>query len=362
MSTFRNLDLTLAAVTAETSDAVTLAFADPNGELAGYTPGQFLTLNVEVNGTKHRRSYSLCTADGVDANPAVCVKRVEGGLVSNELVSNYKAGQTINLFTAIGNFVCQPIPTAKRHIVLIGAGSGITPLWSIAKAILTQEPGSYVSLIYGNRTEASIIFNKEIAAWEEKFKGHFRVAHTLTQPPAGWQGPTGRINGELVLDLLPHLAPLAQVTETRYYLCGPQAMAESVEHDLLQTGVSKKLIFRESFFSDNLAPEPDTHTPSAGEVFEAETGPFIVSISLDGKKYEVEVPVGETILQAALDQDIDMPYSCQAGLCTACRGKCLSGKVEMDETEGLVESEIKEGYVLLCVGHPRSANVVIEVG
>jgi ring-1,2-phenylacetyl-CoA epoxidase subunit PaaE len=166
----------------------------------------------------------------------------------------------------------------------------------------------------------------------------------------------------MVLDLLPHNNPLPSVTEKRYYLCGPQAMADSVEHSLLQHGVSKKLIFRESFFSDNLAAEEAPHTPSPGEVFEASTGPFTVFIKLDGKQYEVEVPVGETILQAALDQEIDMPYSCQAGLCTACRGKCLSGRVDMDETEGLVESEIKEGYVLLCVGHPRSANVVVEVG
>jgi ring-1,2-phenylacetyl-CoA epoxidase subunit PaaE len=158
------------------------------------------------------------------------------------------------------------------------------------------------------------------------------------------------------------LAPLADVQETRFYICGPQAMTDSVEHDLLASGVNKKKIFRESFFSDNLAgPEkPTAHTP--GAVFEEETGPFTVQIELDGKNYEVEVPVGETILQAALDQDIDMPYSCQSGLCTACRAKCHSGKIEMDETEGLVESEINEGYVLLCVGHPRSANIQVVVG
>lgn len=355
---FHAVNLQLASVHAETPDAVTLAFADPNGELAGYLPGQFLTLNIEVDGTWNRRSYSLCSAPGIDPNPTVCVKRVAGGLVSNHLIDRWKAGDTMQVFTAIGHFTCEPKPGAKRHIVLIGAGSGITPLWSIAKTILSQEPDSQVSLIYGNRHEDSIIFRQPIADWEARYPGRFRVVHTLTQPPVGWSGSTGRITGELVLDLLHHLKPLHEVEETRYYLCGPQAMAEEVERSLLASGVVKRYIFRESFFSDNAAPG----VVAAPSVEELSSGPFTVTIRLDGNEHQVEVPLGETILQAALDQDIDMPYSCQAGLCTACRGKCLSGVVEMDETEGLVESEIREGYVLLCVGHPRSADVVVEVG
>jgi len=360
MTTFQNLDATVTAHTLVTADAAVLTFTDPEARLAQYLPGQFLTLNIDIEGTKHRRSYSLCAAPGVDAQAAVCVKRVEGGLVSNFILDHVKAGSTMNLFTAIGNFVCAPAPAAKRHIVLIGAGSGITPLWSIAKAILSQEPKSYVSLIYGNRTEDSIIFRAELADWQAKYSAHFRVVHTLTQAPAGWAGPSGRITGTLVEELLPHLQPLEDVEETRFYLCGPQAMADSVEHDLLATGVHKKKIFRESFFSDNLLEAEKLTTP--GAVFEEETGPFTVQIKVDGKTYEVEVPVGETILQAALDLDIAMPYSCQAGLCTACRAKCHSGKIDMDETEGLVESDIKDGYVLLCVGHPRSANIMVEVG
>ena len=363
MSTnFRPVNLALASIKAETADAVTLAFADPAGELAGYKPGQFLTLNIEVEGKKHRRSYSLCSAPGIDANPTVCVKRVSGGLISNTILDSWKAGDRMDLFTPIGNFICEPKPGAKRHIVLIGAGSGITPLWSIAKAILTDEPGSFVSLIYGNRRQDSIIFQAEIRGWETRFSGRFRVAYALTQPPADWAGPTGRITVEMVHDLLPHLAPLQEVKETRYYLCGPQAMAEAVEKSLIEQGVSKKLVCRESFFSDHLESHQETITPAGTTEDEGATGPFTVTIHLDGDEYQVEVPIGETILHAALGKDIDMPYSCQAGLCTACRGKCLSGMVEMEESEGLADSEIKEGYVLLCVGHPRSANVVVEVG
>lgn len=362
MSTFRPVELTLAAVSAETPDAVTLAFNDPAGELAGYLPGQFLTLNIAVGGKQHRRSYSLCSAPGLDAHPTVCVKRVPGGLVSNELVDNWKAGQTMQLFTPIGNFVCEPKPGARRHIVLVGAGSGITPLWSIAKSILTHEPGSQVSLIYGNRREDCIIFAEPIRQWQAQHPARFRVVHTLTQPPAGWQGATGRINGALVLDLLRHLEPLQDIEETRYYLCGPQAMADDVEQALLGTGVVRRNIFRESFFSDSQVSHQETVEVGGAQAAAGGEGPFSVTIKHDGDTYEVEVPLGETILQAALDQDIDLPYSCQAGLCTACRAKCLSGAVEMDETEGLVESEIREGYVLLCVGHPKSAGIVVEVG
>ena len=362
MSTFRPVDLTLAAVTAETPDAVTLAFNDPEGALAGYLPGQFLTLNVEIGGKWHRRSYSLCSAPGQDAHPTVCVKRVPGGLVSNHLVDNWRAGQTMQVFTPIGNFTCEPRPGARRHIVLVGAGSGITPLWSIAKTILAQEPGSHVSLIYGNRRPDCVIFDAPIQQWQARHADRFRVVHCLTQPPAGWQGATGRINGAMVLDLLRHLEPLQEVEETRYYLCGPQAMADDVEQALLGTGVVRRNIFRESFFSDALVNHQDTVEVGQVQTVEAGHGPFTVTVKHDGETFEVAVPEGETILQAALDQDIDLPYSCQAGLCTACRAKCLSGAVEMDETEGLVESEIREGYVLLCVGHPKSAGVVVEVG
>lgn len=355
---FEPFQLPVSRIVRQTPEAVEIFFNDSEHPIA-YKAGQFLTLEISSQGQKVRRSYSLCTAPGIDSQPAVCAKRVPGGVASTFLLDELKEGDKITLFPAIGNFCFQPDESRCRHILLVGAGSGITPLMAIAKSALYKEPGSFVSLVYGNRTPDSIIFKNEIQQLEAEFTGRFRVVHVLSGMLTGpHTGPIGRVTGAMVEELLYHMKPLKPVDSTEAYLCGPQGMMESVEKQLKSSGDKTLTVHRESFFSDAVKEYDAAHAADAPSF----DGPAKVTIYLDGDEFTVEVPEGETILQAALDQDVDMPYSCQSGLCTACRGKCLEGKVEMAETEGLSDAEIDKGYVLTCVGHPKTERVVIEIG
>jgi ring-1,2-phenylacetyl-CoA epoxidase subunit PaaE len=298
----------------------------------------------------------------------VTVKRVTGGLVSNYLLDTVKVGQQIEVMEPLGNFTLSPSPKAARSLVLIGAGSGITPLMSILKAVVQTEPQSHVLLVYGNRDEESVIFRQQLQELEASSNGRLQVEHVFSQPkrPNGAHQHTGRLNRTMLLRILEqrHQFPAEQA---EYYMCGPEGLMTEARAalDLLQVPAAR--IHRESFVaaadsSETAAAQPNGHGDVSDSPTDGAPTTRTVTIQYEGTDYQVEVPAGKTILETALDQDIDLPYSCQAGLCTACRGKCLSGKVHLDEREGLSDSEMKQGYVLVCVAHPMTDDVVIEIG
>jgi ring-1,2-phenylacetyl-CoA epoxidase subunit PaaE len=291
-----------------------------------------------------------------DKELCVTVKRVANGKVSNYLNDNLRIGQELEVMEPMGSFALDLRPV-QRHVILIGAGSGITPLMSIAKAVLRMESSSIVSLLYGNRNQESIIFKTALEEMQQQYAGRFRVMHVLSQPSTGWTGLTGRLNRSLAIKLINEL-PKLDVYRTDYYLCGPVGMMEEMEQALGLLYVPKEKIHKESFAAAVEA------TPKPAEKVEETDGTIktqIVTIIYEGSEYKVKVEPNQSILDAGLDMDIDLPYSCQSGLCTACRGKCVSGKVMMEEEDGLSEYEMKEGYVLVCVGHPLTSDVVIEI-
>ncbi|SFC87555.1 ring-1,2-phenylacetyl-CoA epoxidase subunit PaaE [Flexibacter flexilis DSM 6793] len=346
------ITLRVAAVVQETPEAVSIAF-EQNLE---YTAGQFLTIIAPIGGHEVRRAYSLCSAPSSTDKPTIAVKTVPNGLMSNFLAKNLKAGDTLLSLPAMGNFALKAETAAKRHIVLVGAGSGITPLFAILKEVLQNEPNSYVSLVYGNRTEESIMFYEQLKQWQASYPTRLRVVHTLTQPPAQWSGAKGRISTELMDELLYQLAPAMPVQSTEYFMCGPQEMMDTVQNLLASKSVAKANVHRESFFSSIDEAAKQAAVEEQGIITRT------VTVIYDGETHAFEVQPDQTILEAALDKDIDLPYSCQSGLCTACRGKCKSGKVHLDEREGLSDNELNAGYVLTCVSHPLTADVVIEIG
>ena len=185
--------LTVKKVVRETPSAITIHFQKPASGF-DYTPGQYLTLKLEVNGESLRRAYSLCSSPVTDADLAVTVKRVDDGRVSNWLNTNLQAGNTIEVLPPMGNFTLVPDTGTPRHIVLLGGGSGITPLMSILKTVLSQEPESKVTLLYGNRDQESIIFYKALNALEVENPDRLRVVHTLDTGDANWSGLTGRLD------------------------------------------------------------------------------------------------------------------------------------------------------------------------
>jgi ring-1,2-phenylacetyl-CoA epoxidase subunit PaaE len=355
----RYYDLKVKQIIPEAKDAISIAFEMPADRKIAYKSGQFLTLINNIGGKEVRRAYSLCSSPFVDNDLVVTVKRVDLGLMSNWLPDNLKAGQTMKVMEPMGQFTTEYDVKRKRHLILFAGGSGITPMMSIIKSILTQEPESILSLIYCNRDEESIIFRAELAKWETRYEGRLHLIHVLDNAPMNWTGYSGLLNHDMLTKLFERV-PDWGIEKTTYLMCGPEGMMKNVEGLLDERHIPKDKIFKESFVQGTIDKEAkkEEATPAAGGALQSRE----VTVRYDNMEFKFTVEPHMTILQTALDQGIDLPYSCQSGLCTACRGKCLSGKVKLDEEEGLSQSERAEGYVLTCVGHPRTDDVVIEIG
>ena len=352
----RYYDLRVKNIVQETKDTISIVFEHPSAAKISYKAGQFLTLIAQVNGKEVRRAYSLCSSPFVDSDLAVTVKRVDNGLMSNWLPDNLKAGATVKVMEPMGQFTTDFNAGLKRHIVLFAGGSGITPMMSIIKSTLTQEPNSICSLIYCNRDIDSIIFKADLEKCEITYEGRLHVIHVLDNAPMNWQGYSGLLNHEMLTKLFERI-PDWGIANTTYLMCGPEGMMKNVETLLEMRAIPKEKIFKESFVQGTIDKEEKKEAAASDELKARE-----VTILYDGQEYKVLVPPTKAILETALDQGIDLPYSCQSGLCTACRGKALSGQVKLDEEEGLSKSEREEGYVLTCVGHTLTDDVVIEIG
>jgi ring-1,2-phenylacetyl-CoA epoxidase subunit PaaE len=348
-------DLKVKNIVKETRDAITIVLEQP-GTKINYKAGQFLTLIVPIQGKEVRRAYSMCSSPVTDADLAVTVKRVENGLMSNWLNDNLQTGQSVKVMEPMGHFTTQFDENRKRHLVMFAGGSGITPMMSIIKTILVSEPQSIVSLIYCNRDADSIIFKDELEKIETRYEGRLRVIHVLDTAPMNWQGYSGLLNHDMLTRLFERIPDWGN--DTTYLMCGPEGMMKNVESLLALRQIPSDKIFKESFVQGTI----DKGKESAAAAASGDERAREVTIRYDGEEYKILVEPQNTILQTALDQGIDLPYSCQSGLCTACRGKALSGKVKLDEEEGLSQSERAEGYVLTCVGHPLTDDVVIEIG
>lgn len=349
------LSLKVREVVKETADTVTLYFEQPEPYL-DYKPGQFLTVILDINGQEERRSYSLCTSPYVDPYPGITVKRVKEGLISNYLNDQIRPGKTIEIMKPMGHFTLDFHSQNKRHYVMVTGGSGITPIMGITKSVLVNEPNSEVTLLYCSRSEEQIIFNDELAALEDKYPGKLRVIHNLTQPSESWTGLKGRIDTDRIKGfLIKNVYPEAE--KVKYFSCGPEGLMDTTLATLKNLGVDKENILKESFYTATSGKVED----AGMEIEDTPTLTREVKIVLEGQDFGFEVLPDQTILEAGLEKDIDMPYSCQSGLCTACRGKLVSGEVKMEEDAGLSENEIQEGYVLCCVSHPMSGNVKISI-
>lgn len=347
----RYFQLKIKEVKKETEDTNTLIFDIPERPL-NYLPGQFLTLILPIKGEEVRRSYSLCTSPFADENPAITVKRVEEGVVSNYLNDHMKAGDTFDVMEPAGHFTPDLNENQASKYILFAAGSGITPVMSIAKSILIKEPSSEVNLVYQNRNRKSIIFENELIQIASDYPDRFKQVNVLSQPIEGWDGYKGRLSQATTSDILMDIAE-NQIDKYVYFLCGPGEFMKTITDTLADFEVPEKNVHKESFYTGDPKPKSKETPKSSQEI--------VVKILLDGNEHDVEVPADKTILEAALDQDIDMPFSCQSGLCTACRGKLISGYVEMEEEDGLSEEEVNEGFILNCVSKPVGPGVKIEV-
>lgn len=346
--------LKVREVVKETADTVTLYFDQPN-PILDYKPGQFLTLVMDFEGKEHRRSYSLCTSPFVDPFPGISVKKMPGGLFSTFLTERIFPGKTINVLNPLGNFTTDFHSKNKRHFFLIAAGSGITPIMGILKSVLANEPNSKISLLYCSRNEDQIIFEKELNSLVEKNADQLEVIHNLSQPKTEWTGLKGRLTKETILDFA-QKAELDKSFEKEYFACGPEGMMENFMAVMSELNVAKAKIHHESFYSSAAEKAHEDAVSGKSGVMTRD-----VTVVIDGEEHSVTVDPSKTVLEAGLDLGLNMPYSCQSGLCTACRGKLLSGEVKMDEDEGLSESEKDQGYILCCVARPLTDDVKINI-
>lgn len=355
--------LTVKEVRPETADAVTISFTIPAdlAEAFHYEPGQHLTLRFQLNGKEVRRAYSMCSSP-LDSDLAITVKRVRKGIVSNHINDNLKPGQQVEVMPPEGRFFIPRDPEQRRTYYLLGAGSGITPLMSLTRTILEEEPQSSVYLLYGNRNEESIIFRNELAALQQKYKGQFTHTLILSQPkrdkPKGlsgifnkgtitWEGLVGRIDAG-VIDRF--LSDHPQQTKTAtYFICGPGSMIDTAEAALLARGIDKKDLHAERFIS----AEPGHAGTISG------TAGAMLTAHLNGQVVTLPVPANKTILDVLIDGKHNPPYSCTAGACSSCMAKVLKGSVKMEACYALDDDEVAAGFVLTCQSHPTSAEVEV---
>lgn len=346
-------ELRVKQIIQETKDAIQIVFEQPQANPLPYRSGQFLTLIATIKGKEVRRAYSLCSAPGIDKDLAVAVKRVENGLMSNWLADHLREGDSVKVMEAMGQFTTEYKATNKRHLIMFAGGSGITPMLSLIKSSLAHEPESIVSLIYCNRDIDSIIFRDILDQIQTHYEGRLHVIHVLDNAPMNWQGYSGLLNKEMLARLFERI-PDWGIDRTTYLMCGPEGMMKNVETLLADHKIPGDKIHKESFVQGTIDKYPKP-AEAKGEAYE-------VTIRYDGQEFKISVPPNKAILETALASGYDLPYSCQSGLCTACRGKAVSGKVRLDEEDGLSASERAEGYVLTCVGHPMTNDVIIEIG
>lgn len=346
--------LTVQDVRRETADAVSIAFDVPV-VLAGdyrFAPGQYLTLRAAVDGEDLRRSYSICSGPD-DGELRIAVKRVEGGVFSDWVNRTLKPGDAIEVMTPTGRFGVPCIPERARIHVGFAAGSGITPVLSILRGVLAREPESRFFLFYGNRSTGEILFREALEELKDRFLGRLSVFHVLSQEEQDLPILSGRLDGDKVRRLLRLVVPAEAVDEV--YLCGPEAMSREIQAVLSELGVASEQVHVELFVSalggrprpKPVAPPPDAPSRTA-------------MLTVDGKRREVPVADGESILDAALRAGMDLPYACKGGMCSTCRARLVEGEAAMDLNYSLEPWELEAGFILTCQSHPKTDRVVVD--
>jgi ring-1,2-phenylacetyl-CoA epoxidase subunit PaaE len=354
-------DIRISQIRTETSHAKVISFDIPPHllEQFRFEPGQYITLEADVNGKKVRRSYSICSYRNEPLS--IGVKKVDGGVMSSYLNDYAVVGQMLKVLPPLGKFTVDAQPFKQKHYVLFAGGSGITPMLAITKALLTDEPSSNITLLYANRNEEHIMFRELFDSYSLQQPSRFKVAYTLDAPIENWNGYTGKFSKERATEMLD--AYVSDAINVHYYICGPSPMMELIENLLMQRGVNIERIHKE-FFTSHSHTEPGIaggHTESTNNAMKVSDTPLktaSLTFQLDGSEYTVDYRGEDSILEAALDGGIDAPYACQIGACCTCRAKVTEGQVIMADRESLSDSEIEEGYVLTCQSKPLTERVV----
>jgi ring-1,2-phenylacetyl-CoA epoxidase subunit PaaE len=350
-------DLAVAAIEPLTDDSVAITFAVPP-ELAdayAHSAGQHLAVLSPQVGDGIRRSYSICTPAG-SGDLTIGVKLLPSGGFSAYAADKLAVGDVLEVLTPVGRFGPRSLDADAEHsYVMVAAGSGITPVLSIAGTVLAAEPKSRVTLLYANRFARSVMFAEEVADLKDRYPGRFQVLHVLSREPGASELLSGRLDRERMGRLLDTLVPPDGVDG--WFLCGPHAMVTDLRDLLIDRGVEPAAVHTELFHADETPPA----APAAAPVPEAEGEGAEVEILMDGRRSTLRVPRdGTPVLDAALEVRADAPFSCRGGVCGTCRAKLLEGTIRMDHRYALEDDEVEDGFVLTCQSHPTSDRVVLD--
>ncbi len=357
--------LTVHDVRAETAEAMSVSFLIPPAlrEAYRFREGQFLTLSAHVDGEALRRSYSICVpVQHYEATGElrVGIKRVAGGRFSNWANDNLRIGTSIEVMTPDGRFHGQLAPNQPRHVVGFAGGSGITPMLSLIGTLLEAEPACRFSLVYGNRTVASIMFLEALEGLRNRYLGRLRLIHVLSEESQEIELLSGLLDRDRCAQLLASVLGDAPIDEA--FICGPAPMMDAAEAALLAAGLPRARVHIERFGSPVSGPARAPLT-SAGTDRDpsAAMARARVSLIIDGKARQLDVPLeGPSLLDAGLGTGAPLPYACKAGVCSTCRCKVLEGEVRMVRNDALDPQEVAAGFVLSCQSHPVTDRVVIS--
>jgi ring-1,2-phenylacetyl-CoA epoxidase subunit PaaE len=336
--------LRVCALDKTTDNAVVVSFEIPKSLMASYffTPGQYVSIEAVINGKAVRRSYSLCSSPEEDILK-VGVKKIEDGLFSSYINDSLKVGHSLIVSSPEGRFVYD---TEKQDgsLLAIAAGSGITPIYSIINAFLSTNKDQYFTLIYGNKSPDQTMFYKELKALETLHSTRFKIHWVFSQ-----YNQEGALFGRINPSVINFALNQQEKVPDHSFLCGPETMIVSAKDQLIRKGLSKESIHFELFTPSSEKKEIDT---------KVKTGIF--KITCDEVTHTLELTPQKTLLEIALDNKIEVPYSCQGGVCSSCIAKVIEGKADMEINQILTDQEVEEGLVLSCQAIAQSESIHLD--
>lgn len=342
--------LRVVAVNKQVTQVLTIHFETLNGKQLHYQAGQFLPLVFTVNGKEYRRSYSFCSSPVLDEPIGIAVKLVENGEISRFIHHQIAVGDCVEIAKPNGQFIYQPIAEIERTVFLFAAGVGITPLFSILKTALFIESKTKLVLIYSSRGAEDTLFKEEIAQWQSNYPDRLKVIHLYSNSKNLLRA---RLNGMLINQLVKENMAFDK-DEALFYTCGPVDYMDVCRITLLSAGFAADQIKRETF----VLPEDEVDEDDTTEKV-IDTNTYAVNLHFNGQVHHLLIPYPKRILEVALENKINLPYSCSGGVCSTCTATCIKGNVKMAYNEVLTDDEVARGRVLVCTGRPTENDTTI---
>ncbi len=348
--------LKIAEVRRETPDAVSIRFEVPDAlkDIFAFKAGQHLTLRTEMNGEDLRRNYSVCVAPH-ENEIRIAVKQMPGGRFSGWANSALAVGHTVEVLPPMGRFVLPAKADGAPYYVAIAGGSGITPVLSILKTVLRENPKSRFTLLYGNRNSASIMFLEELAGLKNRYLDRLEIYHFLENEAEEVELFNGRLDAAKCEEVFSTLVDVKEADAV--FICGPGPMMDAAEAALSARGVAPDKIFIERFTTGAISAEQLARE----EVLQKKAAGTQITVTLDGRRAKIAFNAEKgNILESVQAAGMPAPYACKGGVCSTCRAKVLSGTVTMKKNYGLTDEEVARGYVLTCQSVPTSQDVVLS--